>query len=57
MVRNVYKQDIDALLVEYDDLIDKVATLNPIFSPYYEKEDLKQDLRMILVRCNNQFEP
>lgn len=57
MVHHVYKQDIDALLVEYEDLIDKVATLNPIFSPYYEKEDLKQDLRMILVRCNNQFDP
>lgn len=57
MVHHVYRQDIDALLVEYDNLIDKVATLNPIYSPYYEKEDLKQDLRMILVRCNNQFDP
>lgn len=53
----MYRQDIDALLVEYDNLIDKVATLNPIYSPYYEKEDLKQDLREILVRCNNQFDP
>lgn len=52
----MYKQDIDKLLQEYEPIIDKVAYINPVKSSYFSKEDLKQEFRMILVKCNDTFD-
>lgn len=52
----MYSQDIDKLLQEYEPIIDKVANLNPVKSSYFSKEDLKQEFRMILVKCNDTFD-
>jgi len=53
----VYRQDIDKLLVEYEPIIEKVANMNPIYSPYFTKDDLMQEFMMILVRCNENYDP
>lgn len=52
----MYRDDIDKLLQEYEPIIDKVANLNPVKSSYFTKEDLKQEFRMILVKCNDTFD-
>lgn len=52
----MYKENIDELLQEYEQIIDKVAYLNPVKSSYFSREDLKQEFRMILVKCNDTFD-
>jgi RNA polymerase sigma factor (sigma-70 family) len=53
----VYRQDIDNLLVEYEPIIKKVADMNPIYSPFFTKDDLTQEFMMILLRCNELYNP